>query len=121
MNSEIANDEIFAYHKATGCPVVDARCVLEGMEPLLRGRVLEAARTQTPDRGPLHDPIEDDPTLTHIIEQAAAEAKKLVSSRGPLRMGSCHAIWREQARILLEKHQIIWFSPQQMNPRACFD
>lgn len=101
--------------------MLEARRVLGEMQPLLRCRVLEAARVQTPKSEPLHDPIEDDPALVQIIERAAAEAKKLVSSHGPLRMGSCHSIWREQARILLEKHKIVWFSPQQMNPGACFD
>jgi hypothetical protein len=121
MNSEITTDEVFAYHQATGCPLTDARRVLAEMLPLLRARVLVAARTQSPRSEPLHDPLEDDPALRSIIEQAAIEAERIVRSRGRLRMGSCHSFWREQARILSEKHQLAWFSPQQMNPNASFD
>ena len=100
---------------------MDARRVLGGMEPVLRARVLEAARTQRPRSEPLHDPLEDDPVLKPIIVRAAIEAERIVRSRGPLRRGSCYSIWREQARILLEQHQLAWFSPQQMNPYASFD
>jgi hypothetical protein len=121
MNSEITTDEVFAYHQATGCTLMDARRVLGEMAPLLRARVLESARTQSSRSEPLHDPLEDDPALRPIIERAAIEAERIVRSRGPLRMGSCHSIGREQARILSEKHQLAWFSPQQMNPYACFD
>lgn len=113
-------EDAFALHKATSCSIAKAIELLGQMEPLRRERVLEASRL--PKRSlTLRDPIESSPELANIIRNAAEEANKIVSTQGTLKRGSCHAIWREQARILLERHQIVWFSPSEMNPGVFFD
>jgi hypothetical protein len=47
MNGSITNEQAFSHHKTTGCPFGKAKLVLANMKPLLRARVLEAARTQS--------------------------------------------------------------------------
>ena len=64
------------------------------------------------------DPQEDDPIIGPKIVAAGHAADKLVpDSRG---RGRCHAIWKEQKRILLEQG-IDWKSPAEMNPHRFFD
>ncbi|WP_146093461.1 hypothetical protein [Xanthomonas pisi] len=106
-------EDAFAFYKATGCPIAKAREILERMEPILRERVLEACRMRPKRSSVLRDPIESDPAMAHTIEATAMEAKEFIASRGPLQRGSVHAIWREQARILAERHHITWFSPSK--------
>jgi len=116
----ITAEDASAFHKATGCSIAKAVEVLEQIEPLRRERILLASRL--PKRSlTLRDPIESDPELSGIIRNAAEEASKIVSAQGTLKRGSCHSIWREQARILLERHQVVWFSPSEMNPGVLFD
>lgn len=118
--TQVASEDAFAFHKATGCPLEKAVRLLSEMEPLLRERVIEASRK--PKRSlTLRDPLETNPATASLVEQAAAEATEIIRAQGPLKRGSAHAIWREQARILNEKHQLTWFSPQQMNPGVIFD
>jgi hypothetical protein len=121
MENQVSTNDVFLYHKTTGCPVLEAKNLLAEMDPSLLVRVLRAALEQSGNDDLLYDPIENDPAIREIIAQAATAAKDVVLSQGPLRMGSCHGIWREQARILKEEHGIDWFSPQKMNPSVCFD
>ncbi|WP_338846285.1 hypothetical protein V8J88_21310 [Massilia sp. W12] len=120
MSYIASTEEAFAYHKATGCPVLRAKEVLEGMEPLLRERVLQAVSQKMRSRV-LRDPIEEDPKASSIIAQAREEAEVIVKQRGLSGKGVCHSIWFEQARILQDKFQIKWFSPKEMNPGVFFD
>lgn len=119
--SQVSVQEALLYHQATGCPVVQAADILSNMAPLLRKRVILAAGVRPRRSLALKDPVETDPETAEMVIAAAEEATAMVSSRGPLRRGSCHAIWQEQARILKEKHGLAWFSPQQMNPGIIYD
>lgn len=113
-------EEVFAYHKATGCPVMLAKDTLRAMQPLLRARVLLAIQRPKRQVG-LVDPLQDDPHFGRLISAAAVEARELAQQAGRTGRGSCHFVWREQARILLERHDIVWFSPKQMNPHTVYD
>lgn len=35
--------------------------------------------------------------------------------------GSCHAIWYQRKKLLMERYGIEWFSPVELNPGVCFD
>lgn len=113
-------EQVKAFRKATGCAVGMIRPILEAMEPGLRQRMLIAVQTQD---GPIfHDPIEDDPAFKQIIENAHHAACKLIEASGLAnRRGACHGIWDEQARILKDEHDIVWYSCREMNPGSCFD
>lgn len=113
-------EQVFAYHKATGCPIRLAQNTLRAMEPLLRERVLIAIQRPKRQRG-LVDPIQEDPHAGPLVSASAEEARELAQHAGHIGRGSCHFIWREQARILLECHNIVWFSPKQMNPHTIYD
>lgn len=116
----VNNEDILAYHRATGCPIIRAGEQLSQMEPLLRGRILQAI--QKPNRSlALRDPIEDEPVISKLIKAAAIEAEEIAKAGGRTGRGSCHFIWNEQARILSERHGIIWYSPAQMNPGVMYD
>lgn len=118
--TQVASHDAFAFHKATGCPLDKAVRLLSEMEPLLRERVIEASHK--PNRSlTLRDPLETNPDTAALVEQAAAEATAIIRAQGPLKRGSAHAVWREQARILQEKHQLTWFSPRHLNPGVIFD
>jgi len=67
------------------------------------------------------DPKEYDPKYRSIIAAAETEAEKIVADMGISGMGTCHAIWGEQKKILKEKHGIDWKSPAEMNPEVKFD
>ena len=121
QRKEVSAQEAYAYHKATGCPISRASQVLAAMSVDLRIRVQRAVREQRNTDRLLHDPLENDQAFAAIIKDAGRAAEAAILVKGPLRRGSCHAIWQEQARILLEQHEIAWFSPQQMNPDANFD
>lgn len=110
--------DLFAYHKATGCPVMKAKAALLLMEPELRSRVFKAALGQPRQRGGLRDPIENDPATRELVAAAAKVADTLVSEA--LRRGRCHRIWFEQKRLLAAQG-IAWFSPADMNPGIVFD
>jgi hypothetical protein len=66
-------------------------------------------------------PIEADPLLGAAIREAAEEAARAAYLAGHHGKGKCHVIWRMQKKILAERHGIVWFSPQDMNPSAFFD
>lgn len=120
----MANDEpfstadLFAYHKATGCPVIKAKAELLSMEPELRSRVFKAALGQPSEWGGLRDPIEADPATRDLVGVAAREAERLVGKT--VGRGRGHRIWFEQKRILAAQG-ITRFSPADMNPRIVFD
>ena len=120
MTSLVTQEDALAYHKATGCPLARVAAVLGAMEPLLRGRVLLASR-QAQNLGSLRDPLELAPETSALIEAASAEAKELARASGRFGRGSCHFVWREQARILAERHELVWFSPKAMNPGVTYD
>lgn len=110
--------DLFAYHQATGCPVMIAKAALLSMEPELRSRVFQAALAQPRQRGGLRDPIENDPGTRKLVAAAARAADTLVSEA--IRRGRCHCIWFEQKRILAAQGTA-WFSPADMNPGIVFD
>lgn len=120
----MANDEpfstadIFAYHKATGCPVMKAKAELLSMEPELRSRLFRAALGQPNEWNWLRDPIENDPATHELVRVAAKAAEELVGET--IGRGRGHRIWFEQKRILAAQG-ITWFSPADMNPRIVFD
>ena len=69
-----------------------------------------------------HDPIEDDPKIKKLVEEAYAEAAALLKKhedRGGV--GFSHILARKVQEILLEKHGIKWKTPQQMNPEIKMD
>lgn len=72
-----------------------------------------------------HDIQERDPKLRSIIEKAGKEAEKSVAKgyggQLPDLGGVCGLIWVQQKRILKEKYNIDWKSPQEMNPGTKFD
>ena len=35
--------------------------------------------------------------------------------------GSCHAIWRQRKKLMMERYGIEWFTPAELNPDVCFD
>jgi hypothetical protein len=116
----VTNEEALAYHRRTGCPIARAGEILSQLEPLLRERIMETIKK--PKRSlALHDPIEDDPSISVLVSAAATEAEDLARQSGRTGRGVCHLIWREQARILAERHNIIWQSPAQMNPGIMYD
>jgi hypothetical protein len=91
------------------------------MEPELRERVLLAIKNYVAASGRLLvDPIEKDPQFADAIKAALTEAEVIVRGKGLTGRGSCHAIWREQERILSERN-IHWYSLQIMNPDIRFD
>jgi hypothetical protein len=118
MPSALSADDLLAYHRATRCPLSQARRELMRLEPELRERVLIASRSSDGTVFSLTDPIEQDPVIRRLVRQAASKAEKQIPGDF---MGKCHLIWKRQAEILWEENSIRWFSPAQMNPGACFD
>lgn len=120
MSSLITPDDLLTYHKATGIPISAIRGILERLKPEILERVMIAARTETSGKILfLTDPIEQDPTIKKLVEQAGRQAELSLNLSGVL--GACHVIWAEQAKILKEAHGITWFSPSQMNPDILMD
>ena len=111
-------DDLIAFHKATGCPLSEARRELMRMETELRERILIAVRSDRSSDFGLSDPIEQDPVIRRKVRQAGAKAEELVSDKG---LGRCHAVWARQAQILWDQDGIRWYSPAQMNPLTDFD
>ena len=120
MTLLVTQEDALAYHKATGCSLAHASVVLGAMEPLLRERVLLAIQQPQNSRD-LRDPLESAPETVALIESASAEATELARASGRTGRGSCHFIWQEQARILSERYNLVWFSPKAMNPDIVYD
>lgn len=114
----LSADDLIAFHKATGCPLADARRTLLNLEPELRERILIASRSEKSDDLGLADPIEQDPVIRRKVRQAGRKAEALVIAQG---LGRCHAVWERQAQLLWDEHRIRWYSPAQMNPITDFD
>jgi hypothetical protein len=114
----LSADDLIAFHKATGCPLAEARRVLMSVEQELRERILIAAKSEVCQYTGLADPIEQDPLIRRKVRQAGRRAGGLITTEG---IGRCHAVWEKQAEILLDEHGIKWYSPAQMNPWIEFD
>jgi len=86
----------------------------------------------------ISDLLRKDPTVRKYIEEAYEEAEEILENNRIKNkswfykifpflepehryMGTCHSIWYEQKRILKEKHNIDWQSPQDRLPDAKFD
>ncbi|SHL85561.1 hypothetical protein SAMN05428972_1577 [Rhodanobacter sp. OK091] len=93
---------------------------MPAMAQLLEQRILLATQQSAPG-SVLRDPIENDPSTAPKVKEAAAEAQQLALKMGRVGRGSCHYLWEQQARILIERHGIAWFSPLSMNPGMKFD
>ena len=118
MATDLLVDDLIAFHKATGCPLAEARHVLMDLQPKLRERILIASRSEVSSEFGLADPIEIDPVIGLLVRQAELKAETLVGYEG---LGRCHAVWEKQAQILLEEHGVEWYSPAKMNPLIDFD
>jgi hypothetical protein len=109
---------VMALRRATGMAIKDSKRFLETAAPELRARLLLAIESQVDPRF-LHDPIEDDPKIKQLIDaadkEAAAELKDVKQ-----RIDFCHLFWFTKKRILKERFDIAWFSPQEMNPGTRF-
>lgn len=118
MDWQPTTAEIAAYRRATGCPLMKVRPTLQAMTNELRRRVLLAVEDQD---SPLHDPIQDEPDVGALIRRVSEEVELAAAAQGRSGIGTCHFIWNETARILLERHDVQWFSPAHMNPNVFFD
>ena len=57
-----------------------------------------------------------------VDERAAQLTRKdLGLPDGEWCMGACHLFWAHKKQILREEYHIIWRSPQDLHPNACFD
>ena len=68
------------------------------------------------------DPIENDSEIKKIVDQAYKEAKDILSvheRKG--KVGFSKILARKVQEILKKKYNIIWKTPQQMNPGKKFD
>ena len=61
-----------------------------------------------------HDPIEDNEYFRTIIDRVRIEAESLVEP--DIRLGRSLIVDMEIKRILKEKHNIDWITPEEMNP-----
>lgn len=112
--------DYWRYHKATGCPVLQAKALFAEKPTLWHQRVLQAIDHVPPGRY-LSDPIERDPQWADIIKAARLEAEQAATDAGHTGRGTCHFVWHVQAEILAQRHGVVWFSPARMNPDVCFD
>ena len=74
--------------------------------------------------GIMHDSKERDPKYKMLIKQAEKEAEKnlLAKTHNLKNMeGYYHIFWDEKQRILKEKYNIDWKTPQELNPLTLFD
>jgi len=128
-------EQIARLRKATGLGWLEARLYFAGRSAELCSRIVEAKERQGSET--LHDPIEEDPDYRQRISDAKAKAEQVYrdynakrnaeyTRRGlhhmvsESRRGSCHFIWRETKRMLVEEG-ITWYSPAEMNPGYKFD
>ena len=84
-----------------------------------------------------HDPIEDDPAFSGILElvdqeadeKSLAELNEFQKEKGSdfrfdetnFPMGYCFTFWHHKKRILKERYGIDWQSPDELNPYALYD
>jgi hypothetical protein len=132
----ISAEVVMRVHRATGMPSQHCKQHLERLSPTHITKLLDATARQ---RGPTyHDPVEDDPLLSGIFQQARREAQALAdeeierrreeyrrdgleSVEFLLKRGHCHRVWHIMQRLLREQHGIEWFTPAQMSPGVCMD
>ncbi len=74
----------------------------------------------------IHDPIEKTQKYLAVIEGVENEAEKEVFEKygrksGDGMMGYGSLFWPIKKRILLERYQIEWKTPHEMNPNTFFD
>jgi hypothetical protein len=118
-SQQISLDDIKLFRKATGCPISQCASSLNSMDSVLRERILLAAKLQ---HGLLRDPIETEPAYSQAVTIAREEATATMKAQGFFKQrGSSHKIYVEQARILRERFNILWFSPHEMNPFVIFE
>src|SRR5437764_1138890 len=116
---------VMRLRRATGMPVLDCKHFLEQFPPADRGRYVEMAEA---NRGRLHDPLEDDPTLGPIIRaverEVALEVEKEHRKRiAELEMtspalaemlrcgcGLSHRVWHLMKQRLRERYGVEWRS-----------
>ena len=111
-DTDVTADDVLVLRKATGLGISDCRRFLLGLPVARRQRVLLAARTQV---GTLHDPIEDDPSLSDVFGTVRREVEQ--RSDGKRARGR----WRLMQEILRERYGIDWMTPAEMNPGCAFD
>jgi hypothetical protein len=63
---------------------------------------------------------EKDPKIQALINAAENEARELLRfvKKGE---GFCHVLWEAKKRILKEKYNLDWKTPQELNPYVMFD
>jgi len=74
--------------------------------------------------GEYYDPKEDEPRYKLQFEMAEAEATNNLRDKGivwPGMDGYCYSFWPEKKRILKEKYNIDWKTPQELNPDMIWD
>jgi hypothetical protein len=66
------------------------------------------------------DPLEDLPEFKRAFVDANRQASRKVKVLDG-QLGQIFAFWREKKRILREKYQIDWKSPEDLNPDTHYD
>ena len=106
-------------NRRQGIPLIQAKVWLKDRgKSSQRGRIIRALQEQADDL--LHDPIEDDPDYSAILERADKRVSELLKDE-PRRMGYCHLQWRTKKHVLEEEYGVIWYSLSEMNPKVIFD
>jgi len=118
MQLAISAEDIINFCRATDIEIKFARAILTKIEQNLCKKILLAAKNNSLEDGFLKDPIELDPELGSLVQEARKKAESLYPQD---EIGSCHVIWQEQARILFEDYGIEWKSPAEMNPWVLMD
>jgi len=71
-----------------------------------------------------YDPQERDPRYRDIFKKAAKETEEELDKECPGlkgQMGYCYSHWETMKRILKEKYNIDWVTPQECNPHILYD
>ena len=148
MEPQITAKRIMEFRAATGLGVLDAKQFLEDHPQPLVERIVAAAQVagRIPDlhllvtsdkefqdrlfsaaeisstHSHLRDPIENDPIHGVIVRRVIGDVTREMDERGEGReLGSCHLLWRTCKERLIRDHNIVWYSPIDLNPGACFD
>ena len=70
----------------------------------------------------VRDPLESDPRYAATFKEADVKARAELEKRGvKLRLGYCHAYWKEKKEILRRDYSIDWKTPSELNPFTSFD
>lgn len=123
------------------CPYCGQKMGKEVQEKLRRKRKQERAMQEREEKkqkefqekiknypenkdGEIYDPKEKDPKYRDIIKKADKEAEETLKKKFPeteKQLGYCHLFWQEKKRILKEKYNIEWYSPDELNPLTLYD